>query len=55
MNEKELKQFKAALLNSVGKFILSKMLPVQLLDKFGLLTRGGDLKKYFKPAPGVSS
>ena len=54
MNEKELKEFKAVLRKQRQEVQTSKKAARELLNKLGLLTAGGDLKKSFKPASGVS-
>jgi hypothetical protein len=54
MNEKELKAFKAALRKQRLEVQASPKAARELLNKLGLLTPGGNLKKSFKPAPGVS-
>jgi hypothetical protein len=54
MNEKELKEFKAALLRQREEVQGSKKAARELLNKLGLLTPSGNLKKSFKPAASVS-
>ncbi len=54
MNEKELKEFKAALLKQREEVLSSQKAAREFLDKLGLLTPSGNLKKSFKPAPSVS-
>jgi len=54
MNEKELKAFKAALRKQRMEVQASPKAARELLNKLGLLTPGGNLKKSFKPVPGVS-
>jgi hypothetical protein len=54
MNEKELKEFKAALVKQRHEVQASKKAARELLNKLGLLTPGGDLKKSFKPSTSVS-
>jgi hypothetical protein len=54
MNEKELKEFKAVLRKQREEVQASKKAAPALLDKLGLLTPAGNLKRSFKPASSVS-
>ena len=54
MNEKELREFKAILLAQRAEVSKSPAAARKLLNKLGMLTPKGQLKKSFKPVTGVS-
>jgi len=54
MNNKELKEFKAILRKQRREVQTSKKAARALLNKLGLLTPAGDLKRAFKPPKSVS-